>query len=65
MTSYHTCPACIEYGEVRFSVLTPALAKRSDETGETAQQILDRYMSGVHDRHLSGLPILPSKETAA
>jgi hypothetical protein len=62
MSGYVTCPDCIEYGSVRFSILTAALAVRSQQTGETSQQILDRYMDGVHQRHLSGLPILPGRD---
>ena len=57
--NYRTCQTCIEYAEVRRPVIVPALVDRSVETGETSEQILDRFMGGVHERHLSGLPILP------
>jgi hypothetical protein len=56
--SYQTCTDCIDYMEARHAVIVPALAERREETGETAQQILDRYMGGVHDRLLAGFPIL-------
>lgn len=58
MRAFENCPDCIEYAEARVSVLTPAFVERREVTGETAQQIIDRYMSGVHTRHLAGLPIL-------
>jgi len=56
--TYRNCYDCITYAEARMSVVVPAMAERREETGETAQQILDRYMTGVHARHLAGLPIL-------
>jgi hypothetical protein len=56
---YRTCQTCREYGEARMSTLVPAMAARRAETGETSEQILDRYMNGVHERHMSGLPVLP------
>lgn len=55
---YRNCPDCIQYAEVRRPVVVPAMAERRSETGETSEQILDRFMGGVHARHLSGLPIL-------
>ena len=56
--TYRTCAECIAYAEARSDVVIPAMAARREETGETSVQILDRYMGGVHARHLSGLPIL-------
>jgi len=58
---YVTCPSCIEYAQIRQSVLAPAFVARKRQTGESTQQILDRFMTGVHARHLDGLPILPSE----
>jgi hypothetical protein len=59
--TYHDCFECIGYMERRRTVLLPAMARRRSETGETAQQILDRYMSGVHRRHLSGLSLAATR----
>jgi hypothetical protein len=59
--TYRNCPDCIAYGEARMTVVVPAMAERRAETGETSQQILDRYMGGVHQRHLAGLPILTER----
>ena len=55
--SYTTCTTCITYAEGRQSVLAQALADQCAATDETSQEILDRYMGGVHDRHLSGLSL--------
>ena len=55
--TYQDCPTCIGYAEDRRPVLVPALADRRAVTGESSQEILDRYMSGVHDRHLAGLSL--------
>lgn len=54
---YETCPACIEYAVRRLSAILEHLADAADKTGETARQIIDRYMTGVHDRHLAGKDI--------
>lgn len=61
---YEDCRDCFVYGQRRMEVLIPALHERRIQTGETAQQILDRFMTGVHSRHLSGLPILPEERSA-
>jgi hypothetical protein len=63
-TPYHQCPDCLVYAGVRMTVLWPVLAERRGETGETGEEILDRYMGGVHARHLAGLPIIPSEVPA-
>ena len=55
--NYNTCLTCMGYAIDRFDVLAPALAEHRAVTGETSQQILDRYMAGVHERHLSGLSL--------
>lgn len=52
------CGPCASYAATRLPTLASALARRCEETGETSQEIVDRFMAGVHDRHLSGLPIL-------
>lgn len=57
MRTYISCPDCSDYMERRRSVVLPALAAHSNETGESAGAILDRYMTGVHARHLSGLSL--------
>jgi hypothetical protein len=53
------CQQCRDYADVRTLVLVPAMAERCEETGETPKQIADRFMLGVHARHLAGLPIMP------
>jgi hypothetical protein len=58
---YRECVDCIVYVQLRQPVLAPAMAAVKRVTGETSRQILDRYMGGVHDRHLAGLPILPGQ----
>lgn len=55
--TYTTCITCIDYMERRKAVLLPAFVMHKAETGETSQQILDRYMGGVHDRHLTGFSL--------
>jgi hypothetical protein len=52
--TYRNCPDCTAYAERRMPVLAPAMAETLAKTGETSQQILDRYMTGVHERHLAG-----------
>lgn len=60
MNEYRLCHDCIIYIQVRQPVLAPAMAATKRVTGETSRQILDRYMGGVHDRHLAGFHILPA-----
>jgi hypothetical protein len=55
----NACLACRGYAILRSHVVAPALLARRLETGETNTEIVTRYMIGVHDRHLAGLPILP------
>lgn len=57
---YEDCRDCFLYGQRRMSVLIPAMHEQRMKTGETARQILDRYMTGVHARHLSGLSLAVS-----
>jgi hypothetical protein len=59
VNAYSECSDCIDYMAVRQRVVMPAMGRRMIDTGETARQILDRFMAGVHERHLAGLPILP------
>ena len=54
MSTFHECPDCIAYMERRKRVVVPAIAETCTKTGETASAILDRYMTGVHERHLAG-----------
>jgi hypothetical protein len=61
VNAYQECEHCIIYMTVRRPVLLPAMARVIAKTGETGQEILDRYMAGVHKRHLAGLPIMPRK----
>ena len=55
--AYEACMTCEAYALRRRNVLLPEFVKRKRRTGETAQQVLDAYMTGVHDRHLSGLSL--------
>lgn len=54
---YETCPDCIGYAVRRLPAILDAMATETERTGETARQIIDRYMTGVHDRHLAGKDI--------
>lgn len=56
---HQLCPTCTRYAEKRMTVLVPAMAEHCQRTGEDPTRCLNRYMSGVHNRHLAGLPILP------
>jgi len=49
---YMTCRGCGAYLRRRAAVLGPAMAAVLDRTGENAEKLLDRYMTGVHARHL-------------
>ena len=55
--TFHGCRECIHYFADRGDLLKPAMADRIRQTGESAGQILERYMTGVHNRHLSGLSL--------
>lgn len=55
--AYERCPDCNAYAERRRPVLVPAFGRVMQRTGETAQQIIDRYFAGVHRRHMTGRPI--------
>lgn len=57
------CLPCKTYLRRRVGVLAPEIERLADERRPvTPFAILDRYMGSVHDRHLSGLPILPDDE---
>ena len=57
MSDYADCEICITYAEGRITVLPQAIVDEKAKTGETSQEVLDRYMTGVHERHLSGLSL--------
>lgn len=57
MKAYEICVICTLYAAKRADALVPALARESKETGETSQQVLDRYMSKIHELHESGVTI--------
>lgn len=61
LAPFHTCPTCQEYGLARQPVLVPAMREQCDRSGETPDEVLVRYMTGVHQRHLAGLPIMPGQ----
>lgn len=52
--AYERCPDCSAYATRRRDALVPAFGRQMQETGETAQQIIDRYFAGVHRRHMTG-----------
>ena len=55
--NYVNCETCITYAEGRITVLPQAIVDDEAKTGESSQEVLDRYMTGVHERHLSGLSL--------
>jgi hypothetical protein len=57
---YSVCSRCIGYIEDRRAVVLPAIANHCDATGEPSADALHRYMTGVHDRHMSGLSLAVS-----
>lgn len=57
MNEYETCDTCITYAEGRVTVLSQAIVDEKAKTGESSQDVLDRYMTGVHYRHLAGLSL--------
>lgn len=54
---YRECPVCVEYADRRRSVLGPAVAEHCFRTEEPVAETIDRYMTGVHQRHLAGLSL--------
>lgn len=60
-TSWSNCDICEDYFTKREHVLEPAMTEHSRQTGEARPLTFLRFMRGVHDRHLSGLPILPER----
>ena len=59
--SYVNCATCATYINTREQSLRPALEGHIAKSGETRGEIFDRFMGGVHDRHLSGLSLDVSK----
>ena len=57
---YYNCQTCILYANGRVSVLPQAIVDYGAKGDETAAEVLDRYMTGVHARHLSGLSLAVS-----
>lgn len=51
-----TCPTCAECAEYATKRLPTVMRLWHDETGRKTN--VRAFMSGVHDRHLTGLPIL-------
>lgn len=49
--AYRHCPLCEAYARRRSGVLSLAMAEVIDRTGETAEECVDRYMSGFHELH--------------
>ena len=61
MSDYETCAECSTYAEARMQIFVPSLSKERAKTGETGEEIVDRYMSGVHYRHLAGFSLAVTK----
>lgn len=57
---YSVCSTCIGYVTSRRDVLLPEMAAHCNRTGEGSAECLHRYMTGVHDRHMSGLSLAVS-----
>lgn len=51
---WESCVPCLAYATRRRSVLSPAMAVAAIKNGESSAEIVDRYMGGVHARHLAG-----------
>lgn len=58
---YKACHQCTRYMISRRAALAPAMAEVVIETGESPREVADRFMAGVHARHLEGLPIMPEE----
>lgn len=54
---YVECETCITYAEGRITVLPQAIADEKAKTGESSQEVLDRYMTRVHYRHIAGFSL--------
>jgi len=54
---YENCDPCTLYMIDRHVSLLPAMNVHSLKTGEALPDTLVRYMTGVHERHLSGLSL--------
>ena len=54
-----TCRECSTYATVRMPLVFRHTAQRVKDNGSLLSRFYDRYMGGVHQRHLAGLPILP------
>jgi hypothetical protein len=57
MSGYSACNECGDYIERRKPVLLPEVRKQAERNGEFWTATLHRYMTGVHDRHMSGLSL--------
>jgi hypothetical protein len=57
---YKACGACARYAIARRRVLKWHIAVHCVSTGESVPAVVDRFMAGVHARHLAGLPIMPT-----
>lgn len=51
---YESCEKCQGYAARRQKVLVPAMVATRRRTGESTQEVIDRFMGGVHARHLAG-----------
>lgn len=54
------CLLCTGYLMKRGHVLRPHIAKAATDRGKSRQEVLARFMAGVHLRHKAGLPIMPA-----
>ena len=51
---WESCVACLAYATRRRRLLAPAMADAAIANGESSDEIVERYMGGVHARHLAG-----------
>lgn len=56
-----SCHTCVGYERQRANgpVITAAIAEQAELEGVPGHQIFTRLMKGVHERHLTGLSVLP------
>ena len=57
INAYRTCPVCAYYASRRGRVLDPEFALQAFRRGVHVSIVVHEYLTGVHDRHLSGLSL--------
>lgn len=51
------CPTCDAYFTRRMPVIVRAIGLHVVRTGESPERVCNRFVRGVHDRHLAGLSL--------